>query len=176
MKRRTLQLLLPLLLLGASAFAQEVRTPAYGFLPAVGHARLGESDVYCAWDIGSSVGGVGVSPDGTLTVVHLSFSGAVLLGAQDPPLPVESEALASLRVRPNPASHRTVVSWDGSTSREAFSVAVYSSLGQLVREVAVRGAREVSLACDALPSGVYVVRLLTEAGQPLGHAKLVVRR
>ena len=77
-------------------------------------------------------------------------------------------------VSPNPATRRARIGWEREIDAERLIC--YGADGRKVREIALRGGdREIELPVGDLPTGLYVLRLLTRDGRS-GVRRLVVSR
>jgi hypothetical protein len=87
----------------------------------------------------------------------------------------EAQPETLLRVFPNPAKETATVTLP-EHSRESGQLHLLSATGQLVKTVEVAPSqKEVRLSLQNLPSGLYLIRLTSNAGKGLGVGKLMVR-
>ena len=104
-----------------------------------------------------------VDTDGTETL-----SPVVALAATD-------AAASGFALYPNPNSAGTVALSLGAPVAEGTTVVIYSTVGQVLRQQAVRsGQPTATLSTEGLPAGIYQVVLREAGGQALGTQRLVL--
>ena len=103
-----------------------------------------------------------VDTDGTETL-----SPVVALAATD--------AASGFALYPNPNSAGTVALSLGAPVAEGTTVVIYSTVGQVLRQQALRsGQPAATLSTEGLPAGIYQVVLRDAGGQALGTQRLVL--
>lgn len=172
MRKKSIVLLVLSSLFCSLAFAQ-VAQQGGRVLPASGISKVGEYRV--AWESGAFAVGELRSSDGS--VVALIGIGNVL-GSFDIPVSetsnaVEEGVVRELTVIPNPANELAVVELEGLQGEVRLEV--YDMHGaQVLRRERVQGVRSVSLDVSRLAAGVYMVRVVGEAGV-VGRTRFVVQ-
>ena len=108
---------------------------------------------------------------GYLAVLDLQNLPAVLTTPTTPLAAATAKDAGTFTLSPNPAHGSATLTWQLAKGLRAGRLQLYTTLGQVVREVALPAGSTGSVAVTNLAAGTYLARLLDANGATLGRTQ-----